>query len=468
MCRVGIVVTMIVQIDVLFVCLALTVIIVRESQSSLYSGVNMYSFSTRVQFQMLQILKMLSLCVTVIQAFFDVNSKVQRKVKDKALGLFKLLGFCSLALSVVTGTPALAQIKIGVTVSATGPAASLGIPEKNAFAVMPSEIAGQKVEYIILDDATDPVAAVKNTRKLISEDKVDIVLGSTISPNSLAMVDVVSEAQTPMISMASSLKIVDPVDAKKYWVFKVPQNDAHMMTALSAHMSDVGVKTVGIIGFNDSYGEGVIAEFSKLAPVRRLSIVGTERYARTDTSVTGQILKLLASNPDAVLVAASGTPAVLPLKTLKDRGYKGKVYFTDGVINEDFLRVGGKDLDGSFLPAGPFVVASQLPDSNPIKKVSLDFIKLYDTKFPNQPPNSFTAHAWNTYLILKNAVPIALKSGKPGTKEFRAALRDAIEGTHDLVTTHGILNISKSDHMGFDQRARVMVRIENGQWKLVQ
>jgi len=246
-CRVGIVVTMIVQIDVLFVCLALTVIIVRESQSSLYSGVNMYSFSTWVQFQMLQILKMLSLSVTVIQAFFDVQSKVQRNVKDKALGLFKLLGLCSLALSVVTGTPALAQIKIGVTVSATGPAASLGIPEKNAFAVMPSEIAGQKVEYIILDDATDPVAAVKNTRKLISEDKVDIVLGSTISPNSLAMVDVVSEAQTPMISMASSLKIVDPVDAKKYWVFKVPQNDAHMMTALSAHMSDVGVKTVGII-----------------------------------------------------------------------------------------------------------------------------------------------------------------------------------------------------------------------------
>jgi branched-chain amino acid transport system substrate-binding protein len=363
--------------------------------------------------------------------------------------------------------PAIAQIKVGVTLSATGPAASLGLSEKNAFSVMPTTIAGQKVEYIVLDDASDPVAAVKNTRKLISEDKVDIVLGSTTSPNSLAMVDVVAEAQTPMIAMASSLKIVDPMDAKRFWVFKVPQNDAHMITALTAHMADTGIKTVGLIGFNDAYGEGLISEFGKLTTVRHLSVLATERYARTDTSVTGQILKVMAANPDAVLIAASGTPAALPFKTLKERGYKGKIYFTDGVINEDFLRVGGKDLDGSFLPAGPFVVAKQLPDSNPTKRVSLDFIKRYDASSPAQPANSFTAHAWNTYLIMQYAVPIALKSAKPGTKEFRLALRDAIEGTQELVTTHGVLNISKTDHMGFDQRARVMVKIENGQWKLI-
>ena len=203
----------------------------------------------------------------------------------------KILGIVVFAVGLTLVSNTYSQIKVGVTFSATGPSASLGIPEKNAFAVMPTEIAGQKVEYIILDDATDPVAAVKNTRKLLTEDKVDIILGSTISPNSLAMVDVVSEAQTPMIAMASSLKIIDPIDAKKFWVFKVPQNDSHMMTALSAHMSDVGVKTVGIIGFNDAYGEGVISEFTKLTPVRRLNIVSSERYARTDTSVTGQILK---------------------------------------------------------------------------------------------------------------------------------------------------------------------------------
>jgi len=361
-----------------------------------------------------------------------------------------------------------AQIKVGVTISTTGPAASLGIPEKNAFAIMPREIAGKKIEYIVLDDASDPVAAVKNTRKFVSEDKVDVILGSSITPNSLAMVDVAAESETPMIAIASSLRIVDPIDAKRYWVFKTPQNDAHMMTAMSAHMADNGVKTVGLIGFNDAYGEGVMSEFGKLTGARKLNVVETERYARTDTSVTGQVLKLMAANPDAIMIAASGTPAALPAKTLKERGYKGKIYFTDGVINDDFLRVGGKDLEGAFLPAGPFVVARQLPDSNPIKKVSLDFIKLHDAKYPPGTANSFSAHAWNTWLMLQNAIPVALKTAQPGTKEFRKALRDAIENTHELVTTHGVMNMSKTDHMGFDQRARVMVRIENGQWKLAQ
>ena len=361
-----------------------------------------------------------------------------------------------------------AQIKIGVTISTTGPAASLGIPEKNVFAIMPKEIAGQKVSYIVLDDASDPVAAVKNSRKFVSEDKVDIILGSSITPNSLAMIDVAAESETPMIAIASSLRIVDPVDAKRHWVFKTPQNDAHMMTAMSAHMADNGIKTVGLIGFNDAYGEGVMSEFSKLTGARRLNVVATERYARTDTSVTGQVLKLMAANPDAIMVAASGTPAALPVKTLKERGYKGKIYFTDGVVNDDFLRVGGKDLEGAFLPAGPFVVAKQLPDSNPIKKVSLDFIKLHDANYPAGSANSFSAHAWNAFLMLQNAVPVALKKAKPGTKEFRLALRDAIENTKELVTTHGVLNISKTDHMGFDQRARVMVKIEGGTWKLAK
>ncbi|MGZ5270639.1 MAG: ABC transporter substrate-binding protein [Ramlibacter sp.] len=379
----------------------------------------------------------------------------------------KLLLAASLGLALLP-VAAQAQIKVGVTLSSTGPAASLGIPERNVFAIMPREIAGKSVEYIVLDDASDPVAAVKNARKFVSEDKVDAILGSSITPNSLAMIDVAAESETPMIAIASSLRIVDPVDAKRAWVFKTPQNDAHMMTAMSAHMADHGVRTVGLIGFNDAYGEGVISEFGKLAPVRKLSIVASERYARTDTSVTGQVLKVMAANPDAVMIAASGTPAALPAKALKERGYKGRVYFTDGVINEDFLRVGGKDIEGAFLPAGPFVVARQLPDSNPIKRVSLDFIKLHDAKYPPGTANSFSAHAWNTYLMLQRAVPEALKKAQPGTREFRRALRDALENIHDLVTTHGVMNMSKTDHMGFDQRARVMVVIQGGQWKLAQ
>ena len=377
-----------------------------------------------------------------------------------AAPLFAILlafGFC----------PAQAQIKVGVTISSTGPAASLGIPERNAVALMPRTLAGQTIEYIVLDDASDPVKAVQNARKLISDDKVDVVVGSSTTPNSLAMLEVVAENNTPQISIASSLRIVDPVDAKRHWVFKTPQNDAHMMTAMSQHMSDKGVKKVGIIGFGDAYGEGVINEFGKLAPVRRIEVAVVERYARTDTSVTGQVLKLLAASPDAVLIAASGTPAVLPARTLRERGYTGQIYFTDGVVNNDFLRVGGKDVEGAFLPAGPVVVAKDLPDSNPIKKVALELTKRYEDANGKGSMNSFAAHGWNAWMMLERAIPVALKTGaKPGTEAFRAALRDALEGIKELVTTHGVMTMSKTDHMGFDQRARVMVQIKNGGWSL--
>jgi branched-chain amino acid transport system substrate-binding protein len=364
---------------------------------------------------------------------------------------------------------AAAQVKVGVTISTSGPAASLGIPERNAVALMPRSIGGVAVEYIVLDDASDSVKAVENTRKFITESKVDVIFGSSTTPNSLAMVDVVAENKTPQIAIASSLRIVDPVDGKRHWVFKTPQNDAHMMTAMSQHMGDKGYRRVGIIGFSDAYGEGVITEFGKLAPVRKIEVVAVERYVRTDTSVTAQVVKLMAANPDAVLIAASGTPAVLPAFTLRERGWKGQIYFTDGVVNNDFLRVGAKSIEGAYLPAGPVVVAKDLPDSNPIKKVALDFGKRYEDANGAGSMNSFAAHAWNAYLMLERALPVAMKSGaKPGTEAFRVALRDAIEGIRDLVTTHGVMNISTTDHMGFDQRARVMVQIVDGHWTLAK
>src|SRR6187551_3466389 len=254
-----------------------------------------------------------------------------------------------------------ADINVGVTVSATEPAASLGIPEKNTIALMPQTIGGQKVNYIVLDDASDTTTAVANTRKLITENKVDIVLGSTTTPNSLAMIDVVAKAQTPMISMAASARIVEPIDANRRWVFKTPQNDIMMSLAIASHMANVGIKTVGFIGFADAYGEGWYQEFNKIATIKGITIVANERYARTDTSVTGQVLKLVAAKPDAVLIAGSGTPAVLPQRTLKERGYAGRYYQTHGVANNDFLRVGGKDVEGTYLPSGPVLVGAQLP-----------------------------------------------------------------------------------------------------------
>ena len=361
-----------------------------------------------------------------------------------------------------------ADINVGVTLSATGPAASLGIPEKNSFALLPTTIAGQKVNYIVLDDASDTTTAVKNTRKLIAENKVDVIVGSTITPNSLAMIDVVAEAETPMISMAASSRIIEPMDAKRYWVFKTPQNDAQMATAIVEHMTNNNVKTVAYIGFADAYGEGWWNEFSKIAEVRKIQIVANERFNRADTSVTGQVLKIMAAKPDAVLVGGAGTPSALPQKSLKEKGYKGIMYQTHGVANADFLRVCGKDCEGTFLPAGPVLVAAQLPDSNPIKKAALEYVNKYEAAHGKGSVSTFGAHAWDAAKLLASAVPEALKKGQPGTREFRKALRDALEATRNVTAAHGVFNLSAQDHLGFDQRARVMVRIEGGNWKLVQ
>jgi branched-chain amino acid transport system substrate-binding protein len=375
--------------------------------------------------------------------------------------------FLAVILATTSAGAVLAQdIKVGVTLSATGPAASLGIPERNTFALMPQTIGGKKVQYIVLDDASDTTTAVKNTRKLISEDKVDVVVGSTTSPNSLAMIDVVAETETPMIAMAASSRIVEPVDAKKRWVFKTPQNDQQMALVIVGDMINRGVKTVGFIGFADAYGEGWWNEFNKIAETRGLKVVANERYQRADTSVTGQVLKLVAAKPDAILIAGSGTPAALPQKALKERGYAGKIYQTHGVANNDFLRVCGKDCEGTLLPAGPVLVAAQLPADHPVKKSALTYIDAYEKANGKGSVSTFGAHAWDTGILLQAAIPVALKTAQPGTKEFKVALRNALEGVKNTAGAHGIFNMSPNDHLGLDQRAAVMVMIQNGTWVL--
>ncbi|PXW29705.1 ABC transporter substrate-binding protein [Paraburkholderia caballeronis] len=361
---------------------------------------------------------------------------------------------------------AAAQVKIGVTLSATGPAASLGIPEKNTIALLPKEIGGKSVEYIVLDDASDTSKAVQNTHKLIDEDHVDAIIGSSVTPNSLAMLDVVSQGKTPMISLAASAAIIEPMDPKRQWAFKTPQNDSLMADAIAGYMEKHGVKTVAFIGFTDAYGDSWYKEFSAVAAKHNLKLVANERYNRTDSSVTGQALKLMAANPDAVLIAGSGTPSALPAKTLKDRGYKGKIYQTHGVANNDFLRVCGKDCEGELLPAGPILVADQLPDSNPVKKSSLAYKTAYEKAYGAGSVATFGGHAWDAGQMLARAIPDALKKGQPGTEAFRVALRDALENVKELPLAHGIMNTTASDHNGLDDRARVIVQIVDSKWKL--
>ena len=369
-----------------------------------------------------------------------------------------------LALSLAGAvSSALADITVGVTLSATGPAASLGIPEKNTVALLPTTIGGEKIKYVVLDDATDPTAASKNARKLTSEDKADVIIGSSTTPTATAVLEVAAETKTPMLTLAPFAPAAD----KAAWVFQPPQDFAIMANAVVGHMLANGVKTVAFIGYSDGYGELWLRVMNGITAAKGIKMVATERFNRTDTSVTGQILKIMSTNPDAVLVVGSGTPAVLPQATLVERGYKGRIYQTHGVANNDFLRVGGKNVEGAVLPVGPVLVPAQLPDSHPSKKVALEYVKAYEAAYGVGTHSTFGAHTWDASLMLQRAIPEALKKAKPGTAEFRAALRDAIENIKDLAATHGVFNFSPTDHKGLDGRAVVMVRVENGAWKLM-
>jgi branched-chain amino acid transport system substrate-binding protein len=375
----------------------------------------------------------------------------------------KLAMVQTLALVLATGA-AWADITIGVCVSATGPAASLGIPEKQTMALLPPTVGGEKVRYIVLDDATDPSTAVQNARKLTGDDKVDAIIGSTATPTSIAIYGVASETKTPQISMAPFPPIAD----KAPWVFITPQDFNQMAMAIAAHMASHNIKTIGFIGYADSYGELWLKAMQSAAEAKGIKVSAVERFQRNDTSVTGQVLKLIAANPDAVLIAGSGTPAVLPQATLIERGYKGKFYQTHGIANRDFLRVGGKNVEGTIFPVGPMLLAEQLADSHPSKKPALEYIKSYEGVYGANSRSTFGGHGWDAYLLLNRAVPEALKKAKPGTPEFRAALRDALENVKELPGVHGVFNMSATDHNGFDSRAAIMATVENGDWKLLK
>lgn len=361
-----------------------------------------------------------------------------------------------------------AEIKVGVVLSATGPAASLGIPERNSIGLLPTEIGGESVRYIVLDDASDTTTAVTNTRKLLTEEKVDVILGTTTSPPSLAMVDVAAEAATPMISMAAAARIVAPMDDKRKWVFKTPQNDQQMASAIIEHMTANNVKSVAFIGFANAYGEGWYEQFKLLADKAGIKVATNERFNPTDTSVTGQALKLMSSKADAVFIAGSGTPSALPQKTLRERGYKGPIYQTHGIANNDFLRICGKDCEGTLLPVGPVQMARVLPDSHPVKATALEYVEKYEAKHGEGSVSSFGAYAWDAGVLLNAAVPNALKNAKPGTPEFRAALRDALEGVKEVAGATGVYTMTPEDHLGLDERSRVMIEIRDGTWSLLK
>jgi branched-chain amino acid transport system substrate-binding protein len=378
----------------------------------------------------------------------------------RPLKLFVAVIVAALAL------PALAQVRIGLMVSATGPTTAIGIPQKNTGDLLPRRIGSATVEYFQLDDGGDTTRAVQNAKKLIQENNIDALIGPSTTPNALAILDIIAEAKVPMMATVGTSSVVEPLDAKRRWVYKTTQNDDLIAAALIKHMQKAGVKNVGFIGFNDPYGENWLKVFGSLAEKAGLKLSAVERYNRTDQSVTGQALKVISAKPDVVLVAGVGGPGVLPQVTLRDQGYKGTIYQTHGVATDDFIRLGKDKVEGTVLAAGPMLVIDEIADSNPIKRVALNYINAYEKQF-GQKPATFGANTWDAGLILERAIPTALAKAKPGTEAFRTALRDAIEQEREVVGCQGVFNMSPTNHNGMDERARVLVIVKDGKFRLL-
>lgn len=360
-----------------------------------------------------------------------------------------------------------ADVKIGVITSSTGPIALVGIPQKNSIALMPSEAGGEAIRYVALDDGSDPTATVKAFKKLLDEEKVDAIIGPSGSPNAMGVIQFAAESGTPLLAPVGTAAVVLPMNEQKKWVFKTTQNDELIAEALTEHMVKNGVKTLGLIGTADPYGENWGKVMTTLAAKNGIRIVANERFQRQDTSVTGQSLKVLSQRPDAVLVAAPGGSAVMPQATLVDQGYKGQVYQTHGAALPAFLQLGGRKVEGTVLAASLMLVLDEMPDDHPSKGVARKYIDDY-TKLNGSAPATFGANVYDAGLLLEKAIPTALQKGQPGTPEFRAALRDALESTHELAGTQGVYNMSAEDHSGFDVRGRELITVKGGKWVLLK
>ena len=373
--------------------------------------------------------------------------------------------FLSTLLALALPSAAIAEVVVGVTISNTGPAAAIGIQSQNAVQLWPEKLGGEPARYVILDDATDVSKAVRNVRKMTSEDKIDLLVGPNITAAALAILDVLKETKTPMISLVGSGSVVQPIgEGGREWAYKMSQNDDLMARAVVEDMINRGYKKVAYIGFADAYGDSWWREFSEAAE-SKLEIVARESYQRTDNSTMGQVLKLMSANPDAILVAGSGTPAVLPQQTLHERGYQGQIYQTHGIATPEFIQVGGSVVEGTLFPTGPSVVARTLPDDHPVKTAALEFAETYEASYGEGTATQFSSDAWGAWVLADSAVERTLAEGhKPGTSEFREALRVQLESTKDLIVPTGVLNVTAQDHQGFDERAVVMGRVKDGRF----
>jgi branched-chain amino acid transport system substrate-binding protein len=363
----------------------------------------------------------------------------------------------------LAGILAHAEVVVGISLSTTGAASSLGIPQQKSMGLRPNKIGDEPIRVVIFDDATDPTQANKNVRKLVTEEKADIIIGSSSAPASLSIAQVAAELSVVQIAMAPIEVPLGPNN----WTYSIAQPMSLMAEALVQHMKTRKIKTLGFIGFSDSYGENWLRDTQKAIKDTDIKLVAVERYHRPDVSVNGQVVKLIAAKPDAILIAGAGTPVALPQIGLVERGYKGQIYQTHGAASRDVIRLAGKSMEGTILTAGPVLVPELLPENHPSKKIGLEYVTWYEKAYGKDSRTQFGSHPFDALQILKRIVPRALKVAKPGTVEFRKALRDALESEREIVATHGVFNMTSSDRFGVDTRARVLLKVEKGEWKLL-
>ncbi len=365
------------------------------------------------------------------------------------------------------GSPALAQtneIVIGITIVTTGPAAALGIPERNSLEFVAKEIGGVPLKVIVLDDGGDPTAATTNARRFVTESKADIIMGSSTTPPTIAVSTVANEAGIPHFGLAPF-----PInEARMKWSVAMPQPIPIMGKVLYEHMKAHAIKTVGYIGYSDSYGDLWVNDFKSQAVPMGMTMVDEERFARTDTSVTGQVLKLVAANPDAILVGASGTAAGLPQSALRERGYKGLIYQTHGAASMDFIRIAGAAAEGVIMASGPVMDPEDQPDSALTKKPGLALNKAYEAKYGPNSRSQFAGHSYDAFLVLERVIPVALKKAKPGTPEFREAIRQALLTERDIAASQGVYNFTEKDRYGLDDRSRILLTVKDGKYVLAK
>lgn len=371
----------------------------------------------------------------------------------------------SVALPGMMASAVAQDITIGITLTTTGPGAALGIPEKNALEFVPTEIGGAKIKTIVLDDAGDPTAATTNARRFVTESNADIIIGSSVTPPSIAISTVANEAGVVHFSLAP----LPITPAREKWTAVMPQPVPVMGKVLYEHMKKNNIKTVGYIGFSDSYGDLWINDLkNQTGAMGGISVVAEERYARPDTSVAGQVLKLVAANPDAILIGASGTGAALPQAALRERGYKGLIYQTHGAASMDFIRIAGASAEGVIMAAGPVMAPEGQADSALTKKPGLALNAAYEGKYGANTRSQFAGHMYDAFEVLKRIVPVALKTAKPGTPEFREALRLALLSEKDMAASQAVYNFTEKDRFGVDERSRIILTVKGGKYEVVK